>query len=65
MAIGDSGRVVLEIDPQLKRKLYSVLALERKSLKDWFIGKAEEYVHTQQQPTLFNSSSTTHVDTKA
>jgi hypothetical protein len=53
MAIGESGRVVLEIDPQLKRRLYSALALEHKSLKDWFIGKAEEYVQAQQQPNLF------------
>lgn len=66
MAIGDSGRIVLEVDPQLKRRLYSVLALEHKSLKDWFIGKAEEHVQAQQQPTLFSSPAPiAPVDTKA
>jgi hypothetical protein len=53
MAIGDSGRIVLEIEPLLKRRLYSALQLERKSLKDWFIARAEEYVQAQQQPGLF------------
>jgi hypothetical protein len=66
MSIGDSGRVVLEIDPQLKRRLYSVLALEHQSLKQWFIGKAEEYVQAQQQPSLFGSAApSANLDTKA
>ncbi|MBZ5566590.1 MAG: hypothetical protein LAN64_01940 [Acidobacteriia bacterium] len=66
MPIGESGRVVLEIDPLLKRKLYSALALEHMSLKAWFIGKAEEYVQAQQQPTLFGSAApNAQVDTKA
>lgn len=55
MAIGGSGRVVLEIDPQLKRRLHSAVALEHKSLKDWFIQRAEEYLQNQQQPSLFGS----------
>jgi hypothetical protein len=53
MAIGDSGRVVLEIEPLLKRRLYAALQLERTSLKDWFIARAEQYVQSQQQPGLF------------
>jgi hypothetical protein len=56
MAISESGRVVLEVDPGLKRKLYSALALEHKSLKEWFILMAEEYIKEQQQPRLFGSS---------
>jgi hypothetical protein len=57
---------VLEIDPQLKRRLYSALALEHKSLKHWFIGKAEEYVQGQQQPNLFSSTAqSAELDTKA
>lgn len=44
MAKGDSGRVVLEIDPDLKRKLYAVLALEQKTLKEWFIESSSSYV---------------------
>lgn len=44
MAKGSSGRIVLEIDSNLKRKLYSVIALENKTLKDWFIECANDYV---------------------
>lgn len=56
MAIGESGRIVLEIDPELKRKLYSTLALESKTLKEWFIALAVQHIKTQQQPSLFGSS---------
>jgi hypothetical protein len=51
--IGDSGRIVVEVEPDLKRRLYSALALEHQSLKDWFIDRATEYVRSQQQPDLF------------
>ena len=44
MAKGDSGRIVLEIDPTLKKQLYSILALENKTLKDWFIFHAEQHI---------------------
>ena len=55
MARGESGRIVLEIDPELKRQLYSALARENKTLKDWFIALAIQHVDTQQQPSLFGS----------
>ena len=45
MARGESGRVVIEIDPALKRELYAVLSQEGKTLKDWFIMRAEFFVH--------------------
>ena len=57
MAIGESGRIVLEIDPELKRRLYSTLALENKTLKEWFIAMAVQHVDTQQQPSLFGSAT--------
>jgi hypothetical protein len=56
MAIGESGRIVLEIEPELKRKLYSTLALENKTLKEWFIGVAEQHIDDWQQPSLFGSA---------
>ena len=56
--------MVLEVEPLLKRRLYSTLALEHKTLKDWFIEKAEEYLQSQQQPSLF-STMNTHLDKKA
>lgn len=51
--IGASGRIVLEVEPDLKRRLYSALALEHRSLKDWFVSRAVEYVRSQHQPDLF------------
>ena len=64
MAIGASGRIVIEIEPLLKRRLYSALQLERKSLKEWFIAKSEAYVQEQRQPGLFGPSATSQVDGK-
>ena len=50
MAKGESGRIVIEINPELKRHLYSVLAMESQTLKDWFIKAASEYVNAQEKP---------------
>ena len=57
MAIGESGRIVLEIDPELKRRLYSTLALENKTLREWFIALAVQHIDAQQQPGLFGSAT--------
>ena len=52
MARGDSGRLVLEIDPDFKREFYAALALEGLTAKDWFLGKAKDFVESIQQPWL-------------
>jgi len=52
MAKGQSGRVVIELDPDLKRDLYSILDKDGLTLKNWFIGQAELYVSESVQPTL-------------
>ncbi len=44
MAKGESGRIVLEVEPELKKALYSVLAMEQKTLKDWFVDKAQKHI---------------------
>ncbi|MBP1139312.1 hypothetical protein JOE29_001263 [Pseudomonas sp. PvP009] len=44
MSIGSSGRIVIEIDPSFKRELYSALAKDAKSLKEWFLESAQVYV---------------------
>jgi len=44
MARGESGRVVLEIDPALKHRLHVRMAEEQRSLKDWFIEQASRYL---------------------
>ena len=44
MAKSGSGRIVAELEPSLKRKLYSALAMENKTLKEWIIERAEQYL---------------------
>lgn len=58
MPVGPSGRVVLEIDPQLKRRLYSALALDQMHLKDWFRAQVERYLADQEQGSLFPPATT-------
>lgn len=42
MSIGKSGRVVLQIDPNLKKQLYGELAIRGLTLKEWFLMSASE-----------------------
>ncbi|MEQ6344024.1 hypothetical protein [Vibrio cyclitrophicus] len=44
MAKGESGRIVLEVEPELKKALYSILAMEQQTLKDWFVDKAQRHI---------------------
>ncbi len=53
MSVGSSGRVVIEIPPETKRELYSVLASNGETLKDWFLRSADEYVRTGRQMPMF------------
>ncbi len=43
MAQGKSGRVVVDLDPHLKKQLYSKLSLSGSTLKEWFRRSAVEY----------------------
>jgi len=52
MAKGRSGRIVIEIDPTLKNKLYSELIKEGRTLKEWFIEKANEHIERQRPVQL-------------
>lgn len=62
MAVGDSGRVVIEIDPQLKRAFYGTLAEQGLTLKDWFIKEAKRHVEERRQPELFSAESQASVE---
>jgi hypothetical protein len=53
MSRGESGRVVIEVDPELKKQLYAALALSSLTLKDWFVRNAETYCVEQLQGDLF------------
>lgn len=52
MSIGSSGRIVIEIDPEVKRQLYSTLAREGMTLKDWFLREAQNYTKAATQMRL-------------
>jgi hypothetical protein len=46
MPRGTSGRIVIEVNPELKDELYSVLQEQELTLKDWFISNAQDYLNT-------------------
>lgn len=52
MARGASGRIVIEIDPEVKSRLYAVLAKSEMTLKEWFLGCAERFIDQQTQLSL-------------
>lgn len=52
MPQGSSGRIVLEVDPETKRELYSSLAREGLTLKAWFLEAARVYIERSIQPQL-------------
>ena len=56
MARGDSGRIVIDVDPELKRALYLALAISGSTLKDWFVKQATRHCAEVQQPSLFRDS---------
>lgn len=52
MAIGQSGRLVIEIDPELKRDLYAALDREGLTLREWFLRHAQHYLSDSSQLSL-------------
>ena len=54
MARGDSGRIVLEIDPMQKDELYTAIARDGLTLKDWFLRQADQYLRNKDQFPLFS-----------
>jgi hypothetical protein len=55
MAVGNSGRIVIEVDPLVKKQLYAALRKEGLTLKDWFQQQLHAYLVSQEQlPLLFD-----------
>ncbi|MBD2816555.1 hypothetical protein ID850_17805 [Xenorhabdus sp. Flor] len=52
MAKGESGRIVLEVDPELKKALYSILAYEQQTLKYWFVDKAQKHIEEKRNELI-------------
>jgi len=53
---GKSSRIVLEIDPRLKGKLYIELAKRQLTMKDWFISNAEQFILENNQRLLWGET---------
>jgi hypothetical protein len=53
VARGESGRIVIEVEPEVKQRLYAALALSGSTLKDWFIKSAANFCEESAQPSLF------------
>lgn len=49
MPIGDSGRIVIEIDRELKKDLYKQLSNNNLTLKEWFTKNADSFVRNTVQ----------------
>jgi len=55
MSRGNSGRIVVEIDPEVKDRLYVALVKDKLTLKDWFLTQCNSYLSDVSQPSLFSS----------
>ncbi len=44
MARGESGRIILEVDPALKKQIYTSLDRRGQTLKDWFLEAVNSYL---------------------
>jgi DNA (cytosine-5)-methyltransferase 1 len=49
---GESGRIVIDVEPELKRQLYAALSLSGSTLKDWFMKSAAEFCEEKKQPSF-------------
>ena len=59
MARGESGRIVLEIDPSQKDSLYSALTRDGLTLKDWFLQQTSHYLRNRSHLSLVVAEKST------
>ena len=52
MAHGKSGKIIIEVDPAFKERLYETLRTQGSTMKDWFLRQASELCDEHQQPSL-------------
>jgi hypothetical protein len=65
MSIGESGRVVIEVDANLKHGLHKVLKEDGLSMKEWFVKNAQSYLAMRSQLTLDIESGTKTVEVQS
>ena len=52
MPVGSSGRIVIEIRPELKQELYEQLNKENLNLKQWFLRNVDLFLSNKNQLDL-------------
>ena len=52
MAKGSSGRLVIEIDPLIKKELYERLGEKGLNMREWFLINANAYLKQNKQGSL-------------
>ena len=52
MSIGSSGRIVIEVDPELKQELHTTLRSEGTNLKAWSLQQADSFLAEKGQLRL-------------
>lgn len=57
MAKSDSGRVVVEMDPTLKNRLYTELSLSGATMKEWFTQQAEAFLASTGDSVVLEAAS--------
>jgi hypothetical protein len=64
MARGPSGRIVIDAGEELKNRLYTALAYQGISMKEWFCRVAEATVEETNQPFLLKQTLTKPTGTR-
>jgi hypothetical protein len=62
VAKGSSGRLVIEIDPSIKKELYERLGEKGLSMKEWFLINANTYLKQNKQSSLLIDTVRQKVD---
>jgi len=52
VAKGSSGRLVIEIDPSIKKELYERLGEKGLNMREWFLINANAYLKQNKQSSL-------------
>ena len=62
MAKGSSGRLVIEIDPSIKKELYEKLGEKGLNMREWFLINANAYLNQNKQSSLLIDTAHQKVD---
>jgi len=49
MSVGSSGRIVIEIEPELKQELHSALKKDGTNLKSWFLENVDHFLSAKRE----------------